>query len=335
MPTAYDPRSIPEGASISLVEETSSGASVSGEGVAGRVPVTGGGSSEDAERHSATVKRTGGDTVVVSTTTETASSTSGEGGVGTGDVNAGVSGSGETTERSSESVEIDLSTAAGRAAYDRFLRTGELPPEEPGVVSEKTVTESRATTPDVRVGAKAYGAETSTSIAGDNAGTEQSIEESPDGTVKRSTRLNEVTTVDQVAPDGTHTYSVVLPGVGESEAEQFEWLRTGRETDVSGDQNMVLRFSQDQLMDLRDQARTVIDRPDFDIATGPARGMAYALSEAETPQEVLATMRAQSLGSAPGLVEILQQYGKGVGYALGQRGGGDGTPILPSERVGG
>jgi hypothetical protein len=334
MPTPYDYRSIPVGASISITEEQGEEAAISGDGTAARVPVTGGASTGEATRETATVKRTDDDTVVVSTTTETAASTEGEGGVGTGDVNVGLSGSGEIARKHTESVEIDLSTAAGRAAYDHFLHTGELPPEQADVVSGKTVSEARGTSPDLRIGAQIFGASTSTSIAGDNAGTEQSIETGPDGTVKRSSRLNEVTTIDEVAPDGTHSYQLVLPGVGESEAEQLEWLRTGRDTDLSGDQNMLIEFDQAQIMDLRDQARAVKDHPDFGNATGLARGLAFSLADAETPRDVLQVLQDQSMGSGAGLVDMLQQYGKGAGYALGQRGSGDGTPIIPADRVG-
>jgi hypothetical protein len=46
-------------------------------------------------------------------------------------------------------------------------------------------------------------------------------------------------------------------------------------------------------------------------------------------------MRNLSNGSAFGLVEMLRRYGMGAGYAEGQRGDGDGTPIVPAERVGG
>lgn len=248
-------------------------------------------------------------------------------------------GLGNETEHSVAELrvaEFDLSTPEGRAAYDAFLRTGELPPVgSPGVLRTGTVVEERYSSQTMlEVGL--FGA----SVEFGGAGNEGFVRTThwDDGSrdvnywYRYDDRFLEVNQrFDQTGAviRGSSTYTIYLSDVdGNTSAIMLAGYSPGLEaTDEmiartkGSDQDIALTYTEDELMSLRDQARRLIEID----PTAQSNSLYAALAEAETPEEVALILVRHST-SSEGLCELLEY----LAYATGKPLPGEMT-MEPSE----
>ncbi|MCC6334882.1 MAG: hypothetical protein IT380_12960 [Myxococcales bacterium] len=153
LPTLADPMSLDEGESLTM----STGSFEAASGKVSYGPLSIGSETTSSEDYSVAVERTGESTVRVTVGPSDTIKRSLELGVSFGDVaSAGLTGSTSLEHSKLASVEFDLATPEGKAAYDEFLRSGALPTAEgPGITdsySEETLGSSSSLGGHVELG---------------------------------------------------------------------------------------------------------------------------------------------------------------------------------------
>jgi hypothetical protein len=174
-------------------------------------------------------------------------------GVSLGDFGVAIGGSRELSEGTVRTVDIDISTAAGWAAYQEFLATGHLPAANaPGTRDPTTIDSlnvSGSTSAEVNAGPISIGG-----VLADSEGTITEVHHA-DGTVERvaGARFNNVGAMITDGTDGSTTFSLLIEGASRSNIENFEHL-TGQQLSTFGGNNVRLDFTESDLRALRFQA---------------------------------------------------------------------------------
>jgi hypothetical protein len=174
-------------------------------------------------------------------------------GVSLGDFGVALGGSRELSEGTVRTVDIDISTPDGWAAYQEFLATGKLPaPDAPGTRDPTTIDSlnvSSSTSAEVSAGPFSIGG-----VLGDSEGTITEVHHA-DGTVERvrGARFNSVGATITEGTDGSMTFSLLIENANRSTIENFEHL-TGQQLSTFGGDNVRLDFTESDLRALRSQA---------------------------------------------------------------------------------
>ena len=174
-------------------------------------------------------------------------------GVSLGDFGVALGGNRELSEGTVRTVDIDISTPEGWAAYQQFLATGQLPgPNAPGTSDPTTIDSlnvSGSTQAEVNAGPISIGGTLS-----DSEGTITEIHHA-DGSVERvaGARFNNVGAMITDGTDGTTTYSLLIEGADGSLIEAYEHL-TGQQLSTFGGNNVRLDFTESDLRELQAQA---------------------------------------------------------------------------------
>ncbi len=197
-------------------------------------------------------------------------------------------------------VDFDMNTAEGRAAYDHFLRTGELPPASGtgvhvGALQQTDMTSTASIGGEVQLeqgeGSVTLGAAIDW---GTNAATTRTITWD-DGTVERQMGGNTGSaTIDvtEVDPPGdappTRTFTLGNTSLGEMEATAMAMAFNGGEPVYLGeDVNFSWTMTEADAIDLRDDARAYVDWYTQEHGEPPPDGdLLVLLAEAETPGDV-------------------------------------------------
>jgi hypothetical protein len=258
-PNPYDPASIPVGGSVTTNSEDARGtefnASYGGFSASSGL--------EETEGVSVQVERVNDDIVrVTSGPTSTFEATDGVGiDVGVVSANAGVSRTLEDAKLNT--VEFDISTAEGRAAYDAYIATGQLPaPNTPGV-TDVTQTHRVSYEQSVELGLSVFGFDLSGEFEGSSAETVLTTHE--DGS------SDQVSTVDGSGYVITAT-SHFPPGSDESDSLSYtlklenvspEFVGNlnqvyGEEGVPEGAQDVTLTFTPGDIEELQELAREKI-----------------------------------------------------------------------------
>lgn len=342
-PNPIDPTSLPVGGSILITQEELTGTGFSG-GL-GALSVAAG--QESSEGWAFGITRTGPDTVqVVSGPTEAVRQNTFLG-VSVGPFSFGFGGETELRNTELQMVEFDISGPEGQAAYQEYLATGQLPDPPPTYPDGRPIIISQGTIDQTDV-------TSATSIEASIGGFGISIDGRSETMQNRRTELSDGTAYEEAYyTDGEKalhigakydaegnpvegpTYTIMLDDVGEDDfegfSETFPAERGGGARDVEGDQIVVLEFSEQELMELRQQALEQIGNaqeppwPPEQVATyldqypdglggepGPlnlnvpgVNDIVVAIANADTPRDVALALTANGT-SSEGVLEALQ-----------------------------
>ncbi len=191
-------------------------------------------------------------------------------GVSLGDFGVALGGSRELSEGTVRTVDIDISTAEGWAAYQEFLASGRLPPPDaPGTRDPTTIDSlnvSGSTSAEVNAGPISIGG-----VLSDSEGTITEVHHA-DGTVERITgvRFNDVGAMITDGTDGSTSYSLLIEGADGSIIEAFEHF-TGQELSSFGGNNVRFDFTESDLRAIRSQAVDQLVQESQDSGTDLSR----------------------------------------------------------------
>lgn len=202
------------------------------------------------------------------------------------------------------SVDLDITTPAGWSAYQRFLATGRLPDHAAKGASNETRSEISTWLSKDELTAKLSGAgvEGELSLTTSDNGGQVQVTHEPDGSTTY-TVLNRVggVTRTQTATTGpggkvTGTDSAVhLEGVDEATVTKYLGLASQDTDGVSGDTDVSLTFTKDQLDEIRQQALEGIAGYQNEIGSAE-----HLFGEEATADNVAAYLEEHPDGVAPG-----------------------------------
>lgn len=318
-PNPLDPRTLARGESVQMSKEFYEGLGLSGDYGAMQAQL----GYEKGRRVSSGVTRVDAQTVRVYVGDDDFVRHALAVGVGNDDFGADIGFEKEISDGKLRAIDIDVSTAAGWEAYQRFVTSGRLPDGgTPG-----TTNPTDATTRKYSDSAKLEGHLGDFKLGGQFKDAEGNYSEtrSANGDVERNLAIRyndlglEVTTREDARgnPTGERTYALNLQGVDPDRYSRFQELNFGDPTPPP-DGNVRWEFSGDDLMAMRTQAleqlahqmelRGADPRPTADevaenlernhgvIKYGPhdvvyePEGLAGMLANARTPEEVLESL---------------------------------------------
>jgi hypothetical protein len=252
-PNPLDPTSIGVGESIELSEEFFAGHKLSGTYRALQLEL----GFEAGRRLSSAVRRIDPRTVRIFVGDSDFVRQALSFGVNVGEFGITIGGKEELASGNLRAVDIDIGTAAGFEAYQRFLAEGLIPPAgTPGTkdpVTSETVDFSDVTKIEAKLGRLKLGG-----VLGDSEGHITETRHS-DGTVDTvvSGRFNDVGLVVRrsESPDGTtkKTFSLLIERADRGSIDNFEHF-SGTSLAASPDGNVRLDFSEADLRELQEQA---------------------------------------------------------------------------------
>jgi hypothetical protein len=306
-PNPVDPTSLLPGESVELSQEFFEGQRLQGTFRQLQLEL----GFEEGRKLSVGVKRVDANTVRVSVGDTDAVRRSLALGVGEGDVSLALSGGQELSKTTVRSVEIDISTPEGFAAYQEFLATGKLPPpNSPGTRNAATTesvdfgdsTRLEASFKQVRVGG----------VLGDAEGFATETRRADGGVIMViGARKNDVGfgIKESRAADGSTetTFTLLIEGADRDKIDSFE-RATGRSLGADPDGNIRLNFTEADLEAIRQQAidqlhkaaqqrgidlsraeleRLLREDPDKLRRAGLGTHPAFEIAAAESPADVL------------------------------------------------
>jgi hypothetical protein len=346
-PNPVDPRTIREGESVQLSEEFYAGHGLEAEYRALQAEL----GYEEGRRVSSGIARVDPSTIRIYVGDEDFVRQALSLGLGVDGASISIGGEEELSSGKLHSIDVDITTPEGWAAYQQFLTTGRLPTG--AGTSRPTSSDTLSYTDEARLEVE-LGNVTLGGQLGDSEGhvTETTL---PDGSVEtvRSARYNDVGIAIHERP-GEDTYSLLLEGADASLIEAFQEF-TGQAPDAPENGNLRLDFTEDELETLREQALdqlahqlqrdgTLDERPTREEVEGfidedsgmldvdgviidrNYNGLAFDLAGADSPNEALVALyHASGGGSASTAVQALIDFMWGTTDARHD----DGSP--PSE----
>lgn len=344
MPNPYDPRSLRNGEGIQLSQKDFTGT----EGSVSYRALQLGLDYEKSHKVSAGVQRVDDGTARIFVGDENSVKNALTLGLGTGDVGLAVSMSNEFGEGKIKSVDLDITTPQGWAAYQRFVNGGEVPavtrPDQPGI---EDASQSDTATWAGGASIEAKAGPIKISVGGTSVEGNVTEAHHPDGTVDNSltardgdVTMRELQTLKPDGTDGDSSYSLSLKGVDKHELENLTYVNTHNKTAYSHDGDASMSFSEDDLRQIQRDAldfmswgtkqarqemapeeikKTLQDDPYAVVPMlGGADPVLSMIGSAKYPREVLAALYTAARGNPNEVAELLIKTHLNAGVAHGE-----------------
>lgn len=224
-------------------------------------PVRFGGDEEKGTSETAGIQRVGKDKVRISQGTDKFVRESQEAGVGVDDANGSARSVNETGKGKGSEIEVDLSTAAGRRAYERFRSTGQLPTPDAKGTRNPAVKETSTWTENGELAAEA--GPSSGSLSGsEHSETHEETEYVGKGDERREvtfkhrwgdTNLEQVKSTERNGTPKPNTSEISVEGAdGDAVEEALELRGVADAPDIDDEANVRVDFTTEELERLQD-----------------------------------------------------------------------------------
>jgi hypothetical protein len=306
MPDPFNPDSMPEGSSVLLnsTDFQGTGFEASYRALSLETNVT------QEQGVSVAVEKTGETTVRVTAGPTEAIENSFQLGLSLGPASAHIGNTTELDQFTLKTAEFDLSTEEGRAAYNNFLATGELPQDNSTGISNVATVEKIDYNSTTSAGVELGPLGGSVELGSSNLNIVRTTY--PDGSVDQVTdaKLHAGTPVhleQHFNPDGTEDHSkteisMFMVGADGGAESEFANAYGVDQSDFDGDSDIYLSFTPEQAMDLTERAQQYV--AEWEQRTGQKwdevdhlqdEDLIAELANAENPTEV-----ARALANAYG-----------------------------------
>jgi len=232
-------------------------------------------------------------------------------GVNAGPLTLGVGASNTSSLTKCGVVDIDISTAEGKQAYNDFLRTGKVPPSSPPGVANSGVIETydgyhqASASAQIKIGDFKIGG--STELNSSDLNVRQTSYDDGRKVYEQQYRINDVTLVstNTTNPDGSEDASkaktqILFNGVDDVSAAYLKTAFTGAEyKKTDGSQDVQLTLTQGDVEGLKDRVRALVDERQMPLGVGPSDYLYQSILDAKSPSDVaLAFVNQSSSGWA-------------------------------------